>query len=100
MSEPVSMGIIFNFSTRSVQGFGLPGLGDYPGTITGLDVKIVFGGRQGGQQTPSYVTSHNIIGALDRVTGYLEATSSYDENGKTLTVTAYALQCRPAQRMF
>jgi hypothetical protein len=28
--EPVSMGIIVNFTTRTVQGFGAPGLLDYP----------------------------------------------------------------------
>jgi hypothetical protein len=98
MSEPVSMGIVFNFTTRSVQGFGYPGLGDYPVTITGAnDVKIVFGG----QQTPSSSTS-SIIGSLDRVTGDLQATYQvYDEKAhKTLTVTTYALQCRPTQRMF
>jgi hypothetical protein len=33
--EPISMGIIVNFTTRSVQGFGAPGFFDYPVKITG-----------------------------------------------------------------
>ena len=44
----------------------------------------------------------SIIGSLDRVTGDLQATyRMYDEKeNKTLTVTGYALQCKPTQRMF
>jgi hypothetical protein len=96
MTEPVSMGIIINFTTRAVQGFGYPGLVDYPVTIKGTnDVKIVFGG----QQTSGLTNS--IIGSLDRVTGELLATSSViGPKGNTLTATTYTLQCKPTQRMF
>jgi hypothetical protein len=91
------MGIIFDFTTQSVKGFGYPGLGDFPVTITGTDdVKIVFEGHQ----QPSPIT-RRIIGSIDRVTGYLEATSTTTDNieGKTAETT-YELQCKPAQRMF
>jgi hypothetical protein len=46
--EPISMGIIINFATRMVQGFGGdPSLGEYPVTITGMnDVTVAFGGFQ------------------------------------------------------
>jgi len=43
--EPFSMGIILNFSARTVQGFGTPGLMDYPVRITAAnDVTVAFGG--------------------------------------------------------
>jgi hypothetical protein len=42
--EPVSMGIIVNFTKQTVHGFGYPGL-DYPVKITAWnDVTITFGG--------------------------------------------------------
>jgi hypothetical protein len=95
MTEPVSMGIIINFTTRTVQGFGYPGLLDYPVTIKGADdVKIVFGGQTSG-------LTNSIIGSLDRVTGEVLATSSVkDPKGNTLSETTYTLQCKPTQRMF
>jgi hypothetical protein len=43
--EPVSMGIIVNFTNRTVQGFGTPGMLDYPIKITAWnDVTVVFAG--------------------------------------------------------
>src|SRR5215813_9959096 len=42
-SDPISMGIIVNFTTRTVQGFGSPGWDDFPVKITAAnDVTIVF----------------------------------------------------------
>ena len=35
--EPVSMGIVLNFTTYTVQGFGLPGVIDYPIRIVGIN---------------------------------------------------------------
>src|SRR5262249_26859265 len=46
--ERVSMGIIVNFTSRTVQGFGLPGVQDYPVKIIGWnDVTITFEGSRG-----------------------------------------------------
>jgi hypothetical protein len=96
--EPISMGIIVNFATRMVQGFGTPGLFDYPVKVTAAnDVTVAFSG------------SHNmgsitmtIRGTIDRVTGDVEAsdTSVDTKTSKFISWTNYALKCRPAQRMF
>jgi hypothetical protein len=96
--EPVSMGIIVNFATRTVQGFGTPDWLDYPVKITGVnDVTVAFGGsRDIGQ------ISMSIRGTIDRVTGDVGATET-SINTKThdyTSVTNYALKCRPTQRMF
>jgi hypothetical protein len=84
--SPFSMGMIVNFITRLIQGFGTPGLIDYPVKITGADdVTIVFGGSQeilGGSR-------HSINGSIDRVTGDVEATTmlSDPKTGKTISTT-------------
>jgi len=96
--EPVSMGIIINFTKMTVQGFGDPGLLDYPVKISGInDVTVSFGGSH-----ESGPTLASIIGSLDRVTGDLNATSMVT-NTKTSKIgasTSYVLKCRPTQRMF
>jgi hypothetical protein len=97
---PVSMGIIVNFTAGTVQGFGFPGLIDYPVKITASnDVTIAFSGSQllfGGSQLAS------TMGSIDRVTGDVEAdVASYNQKtSKEISKTSYALKCRPAQRMF
>ena len=69
--QPISMGIVVNFSARTVQGFVVPEF-EFPVKITAAnDVRIAFSGEQ---QLPSSV--HNIFGSMDRVTGDVEATSS------------------------
>jgi hypothetical protein len=96
--EPISMGVILNFTARTVQGFGYPGLIDIPVKITAAnDVTVAFGGSQ---QVLTSVSS--IMGSLDRVTGDMEATSTLSDpkTNKIIGQTAYALQCRPAQRIF
>jgi hypothetical protein len=98
-SEPVSMGIILNFTKKTVHGFGTPGLMDYPVNITGVDeASVAFGGyREYGATTLS------ITGSVDRVTGDVGATSTMFTNTKkqaTFSSTTYSLKCRPAQRMF
>jgi hypothetical protein len=96
--QPVSMGIIVNFGARTVQGFGYPGLLDYPVMITAAnDVTIAFGGQQ-----QAGVSVASITGTIDRVTGDVEATSSLidQKTSKFISQTAYTLQCRPTQRMF
>jgi hypothetical protein len=80
--EPISMGIIVNFTNRTVQGgFGYPpALYDFPVKITSMnEVTVVLTGQ-------SFIT-----GSIDRVTGDVEADADSIH---------YALKCRPAQRMF
>jgi hypothetical protein len=91
------MGIVVNFSARTVQGFVVPEF-EFPVKITAAnDVTIAFSGEQ---QLPSSV--HNIFGSMDRVTGDVEATSSITDpkTSKVISQTAYRLQCKPTQRMF
>jgi hypothetical protein len=88
--EPVSMGIIVNFTKRTVQGFE----DDYPVKITGWnDVTVAFSGEdRKGAQT---------MGSIDRVTGAVEATSMViNAKGEVTYSLKYSLKCRPAQRMF
>ena len=94
--EPVSMGVVVNFTTRTVQGFGT-GLLDYPVEITAVNEEtIAFGGAS----KPSNVVQHSIIsGAVDLVTGELEATSSFWDTTGSVS-TSYSLKCKPTKRMF
>src|SRR5262245_10367211 len=97
--EPISMGIIVNFTNRTVQGFGIPGFMDYPVKITAWnDVTVVFSGSSDVLK----VSTSSITGSIDRVTGDVEATSMVTDTKthKIVTSTGYALKCRPAQRMF
>jgi hypothetical protein len=94
--EPVSMGLIVNFTNRTVQGFGSPGVIDYPVKITAWnEVTVAFLGSE-----DKYRSS--IRGSIDRVTGDVEATSMVTDakTGNIVASTSYALKCRPAQRMF
>jgi hypothetical protein len=94
--EPVSMGVIVNFTARTVTGFE----GDYPVTITAFDdLHISFSGSRG---NGDYWT---IEGSMDRVTGDVEASSTKweltrDLKHKIAWSQLLALKCRPAQRMF
>jgi len=94
--EPISMGIVINFSAGTVQGFGNPGALDYPVKITGAnEVTIAFYGSHD-------VMGSSIRGGIDRVTGDVDATSMvYDtKTSKIISQDTYALKCRPTQRMF
>jgi hypothetical protein len=94
--EPLSMGIIVNFTNRTVQGFGSPGVVDYPVKITAWnEVTVTF---YGSDEKMGLTTR----GAIDRVTGDVDATSmAYDsKSGKVVSQNVYTLKCRPAQRMF
>jgi hypothetical protein len=99
--EPVSMGIIVNFTARTVQGFGYPGfagLMDFPVKITAWnEVTVAFEGSDS-----HAVIENSINGSIDRVTGDVEATSNATDvkTGHPVSWTFYALKCRPAQRMF
>jgi hypothetical protein len=95
---PVSQGVAVNFAERTVQGFGTPGLMNTPVKITGVDdVTDTFSGSQQIGPSMSYFN-----GAIDRVTGDMEATSSSSDakTSKTMSLMTYALKRRPAQRMF
>jgi hypothetical protein len=97
--EPVSIGIIVNFTKKTVHGFGDPFFGEQLITITGItETAVYFGASDKLFQT----TSRSVIGTIDRVTGDVSAdfVSSNTKTGKTITSTSYALKCRPTQRMF
>jgi hypothetical protein len=67
---PISMGIIVNFTKNTVQGFGIPGVSDYPVKIRGMnDARIVFDGSHDNGTSVASTT-----GSIDRVTGDVEAT--------------------------
>jgi hypothetical protein len=86
------MGIIVNFTNRTVQGFDAPGVLDYPIKITAWnDVTVAF---LGSHERRGSTTR----GSIDRVTGDVEATTTV--TGNYLMSVRYALKCRPAQRMF
>ena len=93
---PISMGIIVNFTKRTVQGFNDPSIVDYPVRITAWnDVTVDFGSEV---LNSTWSTS----GSIDRVTGDVEATLIVTDpkTSKTISSTVYAMKCRPAQRMF
>jgi hypothetical protein len=93
--SPYRMSLILNFTDRTIQGFGTPGLMDFPVRITGAnDVMIVFGESQ---EMAGSLSS--IQGSIDRVTGDLEAASTLTDQktSKTCSTTIYSLQCKPAQ---
>jgi hypothetical protein len=65
--QPISMGIIVNFTTRTIQGFDVS---VDPLTITAADdVKILFEGYQEFVFTPQVFDKIQIIGFINRVTG-------------------------------
>ena len=95
---PISMGIIVDFTKNTVQGFGIPGVSDYPVKIRGInDARIVFDGSHDNGTSVASIT-----GSIDRVTGDVEATDlqSNTKTGNVTSSTSYALKCKPAQRMF
>jgi hypothetical protein len=95
---PIEMGLIINFTTRTVQGFNIPGVADFPVKITAMnDVTIGFFGADPEPLPP--IIKWTISGSIDRVTGDVGATSTASTD-KVATATTYELKCRPAQRMF
>jgi hypothetical protein len=98
--EPYRMSVIFNFTTRTVQGFNSPATpwANYPIKITGADdVTVAF--RGSGQVLDAVAST---AGTIDRITGDLEFTDTLADpkTSKVISQTNYALKCRPAQRMF
>ena len=83
---PISLGIIVNFTNRTVQGLLIPPSEEVKiNDITDLVIAFDSSPNQG-----------SIRGTIDRVTGALEATVYW--NGSPST--DYSLKCRPTQRMF
>jgi hypothetical protein len=95
---PVSMGIIVNFTKKTVHGFGDPIFGEQLIKITGITETVV--NFSGDDKVGN--TSRSAMGSIDRVTGdmWVSASSTVTTTGKTITSTSYTLKCRPAQRMF
>src|SRR5262245_57057755 len=95
--EPVSLGIVVDFTTRTVQGgYGPPGM--CPATITDADAaQIRFEG--GVQDGP---VAHGIDGFIDRVTGDVAVTTSIQNTqlNTPATMTYYQLKCIPTRHMF
>ena len=96
-SEPVSVGIIVNFTARTITGFTLP-TEKLPLTmLNSNDTTVQFSGSDS-------ISSLIIDGIIDRVTGDLEATAirqpSITETTAATTIERYSLKCRPTQRMF
>jgi hypothetical protein len=93
--EPISMGIIVNFTKKTVHGFGDPIFGEQLINITGVTETAVNLGVDD-------KSGRSAMGAIDRVTGDVWVVAHWTDTktGKTITSTSYALKCRPAQRMF
>jgi hypothetical protein len=95
VKHPISMGIIVNFTDRTVLGFGFPF--DLRPLQVGYvnDVEVRFGGEE------ETGVRHIITGSINRVTGDVDATWSFmdQKTGKLEPHITYTLQCRPTQRM-
>jgi len=95
---PISMGIIVNFTNRTVQGFFLPGGSEDFVKLTEInEVAMTFDGSLAHGSSNS-----SIRGTIDRVTGAVDATITWSDanTGSVIGSTDYTLKCRPAQRMF
>jgi len=94
--ESISMGLIVNFTKRTVQGTGRwgPWLFDDQLPITELtDGTVVFEGF-------SKFLGMKVSGTMDRVTGDVGMVATTPGETKEGQARDYALKCRPAQRMF
>jgi hypothetical protein len=100
--EPISMGIIVNFTNSTVQGFGNPDPNeDFPIKITGVnEATIFFQGKR--PDNAKAATDRRIEGTIDRVTGDVNATDTLTnlKTSKIAYSTRYSLKCRPTQRIF
>jgi hypothetical protein len=97
--DPISMGIIVNFTKQTVHGFGDSFFQEQLIKITGItETAVYFGASDKLDQT----MQRSVIGTIDRVTGDVDATFTVtdSETGKNVTSTSYALKCKPTQRMF
>ena len=95
--EPVSMGLIIDFTTMTVAGFERV----FP-TFRASQVKIIvvdetnigFSGTDSGGGA--------VFGQVDRITGNVEALTEHwnQETNKLQWATGYSLKCKPTRRMF
>ena len=94
--EPVSVGLIIDFTTKTVAGFErvFPSFTADQVKITVVDnTSIGFSGTDG--------RGGAVFGTVDRITGDVEAaTEHWDETNKLQWATLYSLKCKPTQRMF
>jgi hypothetical protein len=82
--EPISMGIIVNFTSRTVTGFSGA---NFPVVVTTIDgVHISFRGLS---SSPALFAA--VYGSIDRVTGAVEATM--DGLPTLRSLTRYSLKC-------
>ena len=89
--EQITMGIVVNFTARTVAGFTYPGLEELPVVIRDADeVHITF---TGSNESGSSI----VAGDINRVTGELWASSMMrDANTSNIVMsTTYSLKCRP-----
>jgi hypothetical protein len=89
--EPISTGVIVNFTNGTVQGFGFPAK-----IIDVNEVTITFNDVEPAAE--GFTRSVTI----DRVTGdvYVTNTMKETKTGKAVYSTDFTLKCRPAQRKF
>ena len=97
--EQLSMGLIFNFTAGTVEGFDLGFSQNIPVKIAGInEVTVAFGG------SGRYFVGNLMMmsGTIDRVTGDVgaEVVVTDAKAEKVLSRTSYSLKCRPAQRLF
>ena len=91
--QEITMGVVINFSVRTVAGFTYPGLEEFPIVIRDAnDVLITFAGSN---ESGSSI----VAGDINRVTGELWANSTMRDaqTSKIVVSTSYSLQCRPTQ---
>jgi hypothetical protein len=82
--EPISMGIIVNFTARTVTGFRGA---NFPVAITNVDeVRLSFRGLN---SSPGFFAA--VYGSMDRVTGAVEATT--DGLPTLNSLSRYSLKC-------
>jgi hypothetical protein len=102
--EPISMGVVVNFTDWTVHGFDAGGMWfggskDQPAKVTNsTETEIYFEGKG-----RSFGFDRIVSGTIDRVTGDIEASSHLEENGRHVPFdegTMYELKCKPTQRMF
>jgi hypothetical protein len=98
MPMPIEMGIIINWTTRTVQGFGLPETSIPAEIRSANDVIITFSGVI----SPGPLFDISVGGRINRVTGDMYATEALTDTEKheTVDTTTYELKCRPTERMF
>jgi hypothetical protein len=90
--EPTSLGIIIDFTARTVAGL------DFPVKITSSDeLTVSFEGSDDTERT-----LRRISGSIDRVTGDMKAVSIKTDKNTFISLLDvwYVLKSRPTQRMF